>query len=112
MVTTRALRSRALSLPCSDVMRLLADGTRLRIVELLTERALSVRSLKDVLGIEPTLLSHHLRVLRDAALIEGRRDGRHVTYRLTPLVLSAARKGELDFGCCRLSFDRTPGRGQ
>ncbi len=102
----RALQSRTLARPCAEVVKLLADATRLRILELLLERPLNVQTLNKTLGVEPTLLSHHLRALREAAMIEGERHGRFVVYRVTSTVRSRARAGELDFGCCRLTFDR------
>jgi ArsR family transcriptional regulator len=57
------------------------------------------------LGIEQSLLSHHLKVLRDAGLVSAVRDGKAVRYSLTALVGEGRRKKALDLGCCRLSFE-------
>lgn len=98
------IMSNRLGVPCADVMRTFADETRLKIVELLFERARNVRDLNAALRIDATLLSHHLRVLREAGLVVSKREGRFLTYSLSPLVRSARRGSELDFGCCRLRF--------
>jgi ArsR family transcriptional regulator len=102
----QSVKSRALGVPCADIMKTLADNTRLKIVEMLFERAQHVCDLNASLRIEASLLSHHLRVLKDAGLVESTRSGRFLTYSLSPRVRSARRGPELDFGCCKLSFDR------
>jgi ArsR family transcriptional regulator, nickel/cobalt-responsive transcriptional repressor len=90
---------------CADVLRVLADDTRLRVVRLLLSGPRHVGQLNEVLQIDQSLLSHHLRVMREAGLIVSQRDGKAVRYQLAP-VLVARRKGQLiDLGCCRLSFD-------
>lgn len=62
-----------------------------------------VHELMASLGVEQSLLSHHLRVLRQAGLVEGLRVGKAVRYHLTPGtdVATAA----IDLGCCRLLFE-------
>ncbi len=90
---------------CADVLRVLADDTRLQVVRLLLNGPRHVGQLNEVLQIDQSLLSHHLRVMREAGLIVSQRDGKAVRYQLAP-VLQARRKGQLiDLGCCRLSFD-------
>jgi ArsR family transcriptional regulator len=48
--------------------------------------------LAETVGISPTLLSHHLKVLRQAGLIVGTRRGRWIDYTIEPnaLVVLAA----------------------
>lgn len=62
-------------------MRALADPTRLRIMLLLLEQELCVCELESVLSMEQSRISHALRILRDAALIEERRESRWIFYR-------------------------------
>ncbi len=100
-----AVTSQVLGVPCADIMKSLADNTRLRIVELLFERPQNVQDLNSTLHVEATLLSHHLRVLKEVGLVECERSGRYVTYRLSPRLVSARRGQELDFGCCKLRFE-------
>jgi len=99
------VKSRTLGVPCADIMKTLGDNTRLKIVEMLLAGAQNVRDLNASLRIEATLLSHHLRVLKEAGLIESERTGRFVAYRLSPRLMGAKRGQELDFGCCKLRFD-------
>jgi DNA-binding transcriptional ArsR family regulator len=68
-----------------QLFRLFADETRLRIVQLLVEtQEYHVRALCDLVGQSQPAVSHHLALLREAGLIECRRQGKHNFYRLTP----------------------------
>ena len=89
---------------CASKLRVLADPTRLAVLEALIGGAKHVGSLQKQLGVEQSLLSHHLQTLREAGLVEAERDGKSVLYRIAPSVV--ARKGDaLDLGCCVLSFN-------
>jgi DNA-binding transcriptional ArsR family regulator len=61
---------------------LLADPTRVRLLWALRESEADVSSLAETAGCRPTVASQHLSKLRFAGLVEGRRDGRRVVYRL------------------------------
>lgn len=91
---------------CSVALKLLADETRLAVVEQLLAGPRRVHEINSELNIDATLLSHHLRVLREAGLINADREGRTLLYRLSPDVRLAQKGRSLDFGCCRLSFPR------
>jgi DNA-binding transcriptional ArsR family regulator len=65
-------------------IRALAEPFRWRIVELLAREQLCVCHLTEELGISQPLVSHHLRVLRDAGLIAGERFRYWTYYRLVP----------------------------
>jgi len=58
----------------------LSDPTRLRIFLLLMDRDLCVCELTFVLNMEQSRVSHQLRLLRDADLVEDKRDGRWIIY--------------------------------
>lgn len=75
----------------SDVLKVVADPTRLRILALLAEEQLCVCHLQEALDARQTLVSHHLRALREAGLVEAEPCGRFVYYRLRPDGLAAAR---------------------
>ena len=64
-------------------MRALAVESRLNIVQLLSRRTLCVGALSDLLGISAGAVSQHLRVLKDARLIESERRGFYIHYRVT-----------------------------
>ena len=60
----------------------LADDKRVRILELLGEGERCVCDLAEAIDITQPLLSFHLRALREAGLVSGRRKGRWVHYSL------------------------------
>ena len=69
-----------------------ANPWRLRIVEALGDRELPVSELVELLGISKSNVSQHLGLMRDKGVVEHRRDGPHVYYRLAnPKVLQACR---------------------
>lgn len=92
---------------CSRALKVLADETRLAIVEQLLDGPRHVHEINADLDIDATLLSHHLRVLREAGLVASERDGKSIIYRLAPAVRPEPRRRALDFGCCTLSFKST-----
>jgi ArsR family transcriptional regulator, arsenate/arsenite/antimonite-responsive transcriptional repressor len=67
-----------------DVFKALADPTRVRILLLLRDRDLCVCEIMCVLGMEQSRVSHQMRVLRQAGLVEDIREGRWVNYRIAP----------------------------
>lgn len=92
---------------CATVLKALADETRLRLLETLLIEEKCVTDLVRELRCAQPHISHHLRILRDAGLVEGLRDGKQVCYRITPVVQRALtnRQGKaLNFGCCELRF--------
>jgi ArsR family transcriptional regulator len=62
--------------------RALADPTRLRIVAFLGRQERCACELGEAIEVPANLLSHHLKVLRQAGLIVGTRRGRWIDYRL------------------------------
>lgn len=90
---------------CSERLKVIADETRLAVLRSLLEGPKRVAEINQPLGIEQTLLSHHLRVLRESGLVVAVREGKGVRYALAPETAAAAQRGELDLGCCRLRFD-------
>ena len=60
----------------------LGDSVRLRILTELAGGRRCVCELLDEIGIAPNLLSYHLKVLRDAGLVDASRRGRWVDYSL------------------------------
>jgi ArsR family transcriptional regulator len=72
-----------------ESMRALADPLRWEIVELLAEEQLCVCHLTEELGVRQPLVSHHLRVLRDAGLVESERFRYWTYYRLRPDAMEA-----------------------
>ena len=90
---------------CAAKLKALGDSTRLAVMESLLDGPKRVGELGELLQVEQSLLSHHLRVLRDFGMLQTRRDGKAVVYALAPGVEGAIRDRTLDLGCCRLSFE-------
>jgi ArsR family transcriptional regulator len=106
-----ALKNRAQrGYSCAEKLKVIADGTRLSTLRLLMRGPLHVGEMTEVLGIDQSLLSHHLRILREAGLVRAERDGKAVLYSLSgdieadPLPRSILSKS-IDLGCCSLSFE-------
>lgn len=72
----------------AELFHALSDETRLAIVEMLRGGERCVCELQDELGAAQSRLSFHLRVLREAGVVEDRRDGRWAYYRIVPDALA------------------------
>lgn len=66
-----------------NLFKALSDETRLRIMVLLSKRELCVCHLEWALGLAQAKVSRHLNVLRNAGLVQGRREGLWIFYSLT-----------------------------
>jgi len=92
------------SVLCADKLRVLADVTRLSVMESLLDGPKNVTEINARIRIDQSLLSHHLKVLREAGLVTSRREGKTVRYAVAPdAAASDAAKG-LNLGCCQISF--------
>ncbi len=65
-----------------DITKALADGSRLRILMMLRRQELCVCQIVEVLQLANSTVSKHLSLLHSARLIENRKSGRWVYYRL------------------------------
>jgi len=66
----------------ADTFQILANPTRLQMVEALARRELCVCDLAAVVGSSQSAVSHHLRQLRQLKIVRYRKDGRMAYYRL------------------------------
>jgi ArsR family transcriptional regulator len=73
----------------TDLMRVLADPLRLRIVTLLARETLCSTHLIEETGASQTNLSNHLKVLREAGVVDTEPCGRFTYYRLKPDVIAS-----------------------
>ena len=90
---------------CADKLKTLADSTRLAVLELLMSGPKHVGEINAVLGLQQSLLSHHLKVLREEGFVTATRDGKAVLYQLDPTIQRANAGRAIDLGCCLVSFD-------
>ena len=68
--------------PFISVMKALSDPNRIKIIKMLERKELCVCELTAALGIAQPTVSKHLKQLEDAGLVEYRKDGPWVNYRL------------------------------
>ncbi len=89
-----------------DMMRAAGEPNRLRILALLSRGALSVGELVQIMGQSQPRLSHHLKALAKAGIVERHPEGSWVFYSLAPggperefadMILSLALSGTEDF---------------
>jgi ArsR family transcriptional regulator len=67
----------------AQLFKLLADETRLKILDMLGRRKeLCVRDIWEKLGQSQPAVSHHLGLLRMAGLVDTRHEGKHIYYRI------------------------------
>ena len=63
------------------VMKALADANRVRILCALQGQELCVCQIIEMLGLAPSTVSKHLSILRQARLVDDRKEGRWMYYR-------------------------------
>jgi ArsR family transcriptional regulator len=68
----------------AELFKALADPTRVAIVNRLASEECCVCDLTDAFELSQPTVSHHLRILRDAGLVEAERRGTWAYYRLVP----------------------------
>ena len=68
----------------ATALRTLAEPNRVAILDLLREREQPVGDLVDRLGLSQPAVSKHLRVLKEAGLVEARVDAQRRLYRVRP----------------------------
>jgi DNA-binding transcriptional ArsR family regulator len=98
------------SIDCTDILKALADRSRQRIVKALMAADLGVNEITEQLGLSQYNTSKHLRVLKQAGIVDVRAIGQRREYHIA----SAFRKRlqregtTLDFGCCSFRMDQLP----
>jgi DNA-binding transcriptional ArsR family regulator len=69
-------------MPTTSVLAVIAEPTRRRILDAVRERECSVNDLVEIVDMHQPGVSRHLKVLRDAGLVDVRRDAQRRLYRL------------------------------
>jgi ArsR family transcriptional regulator len=87
------------------LFRALADPTRLRLLNLMADQEVCVCYLVEILGLPQPKISRHLAYLRAAGLVDARRDGKWMHYKLAPLADSGSGQ-VLQFTLKQLREDR------
>jgi DNA-binding transcriptional ArsR family regulator len=66
----------------AELFRAFSDTSRVRILSALTGSEMNVGALAKIAGISESAVSHHMRGLRQMRLVQARRDGKEVYYRI------------------------------
>jgi len=80
----------------ADLFRLLGDQTRLRIVLACLDGPVAVGAMAERLDLSPSLVSHHLRLLRAARIVRADRQGKQVFYGAADQHISCVLRDMLD----------------
>ena len=64
----------------ADLFRLMGDPTRLRVILTCLKEPISVGEIAVRLMLSPSLVSHHLRLLKAARVLRGERRGKQIFY--------------------------------
>ncbi len=94
-------------------LKALGEPTRLRILAHLQAGECCACKVQEALDVPANLLSHHLKVLREAGLVHGTRRGRWIDYRVEPAALALLAAGLTAVAdpptanVCRTAVERT-----
>lgn len=103
-------RTASRSFDCLSAMRALGEPTRMRLVRQFIAGPKPVTELCENLGVTPYNVSKHLRVLKEAGLLEVEKNGQQRIYSLASAFREklAQNSNTLDLGCCQFDFDKLP----
>lgn len=71
----------------NNTFKALADPTRRKILQMLSEKSLSAGAIAEVFNMTKPSISHHLNVLKAAELVSAERDGQNIIYSLNSSVV-------------------------
>ena len=97
-------------LDCIAALKALGEETRLRILRLLFKEPLSVNEISERLEVSQYNVSKHLRIMREAGLLETEKQGQQRLYSVAGNLKTqvAANNNVLDLGCCTFRLDKLP----
>lgn len=95
---------------CIAALKALGELNRLRIVRLLLKERLGVNQISEQLEMSQYNVSKHLRILKQAGLVEVEKQGQQRLYGVIPGLKNqlAANQNVLELGCCSFRFDKLP----
>jgi len=97
-------------LDCIVALKALGEENRLRILRLLFKEPLSVNEISERLHATQYNVSKHLRIMREAGLLETEKQGKQRLYTVVASLKSqvSANNNILDLGCCTFRLDKLP----
>lgn len=95
---------------CIAALKALGELNRMRIVRLLLKRQMGVNEIAGRLEISQYNVSKHLRILKEAGLVEMEKQGKLRLYTVGPKLKHqlAANANVLELDCCTFRFDKLP----
>jgi DNA-binding transcriptional ArsR family regulator len=101
---------RMTGIDCIAALKALGELNRMRIMRLLLKEQLGVNQISGSLNLSQYNVSKHLRVLKEAGLVEMEKEGQQRLYSVVPRLKNqlAANKNVLELGCCTFRFDKLP----
>ncbi len=90
----------------TEILKALADETRLLIIRELLKHEANVTELSQALGIQLYNISRHLKILEKSGLLEKKQIGLNKIYRITDSISNRFSEKDqvLDLGCCKFTF--------
>ncbi|NIN52265.1 MAG: metalloregulator ArsR/SmtB family transcription factor [Nitrososphaeria archaeon] len=77
----------------AELFKVLGVESRIKIIELLKQRGpLGVNEMSEILGITPSAVSQHLKVLKHGGLVRNERRGYWIPYEIDPVALEECRE--------------------
>jgi DNA-binding transcriptional ArsR family regulator len=109
-VFLRLYQWRMTGLDCIAALKALGEETRLRILRLLFKEPLGVNAISERLKVSQYNVSKHLRIMREAGLLEAEKQGKQRLYSVVEALKAhvAANNNILDLGCCTFRLDKLP----
>ena len=78
----------------AELFRSFSDTSRVRILSVIVEQEMNVSALSQLVGITESAISHHMRGLRQMRMVNSRRDGKEVYYRVDdPHIIALFQQG-------------------
>ena len=99
-----------MTMDCISALKALGELSRMRILRLLLKKQLSVNDLAQELEMSQYNVSKHLRILREASLVESERKGKQRLYAVAACLKGRLQSNSnvLELGCCTFRFDKLP----
>ena len=90
----------------AELFKVLGVESRIRIIELLKQKGpLGANEMSEILGITPSAVSQHLKILKYAGLVRDERKGYWIPYEIDPVALEEC--GELLSSVCTCGCEGT-----
>ena len=78
----------------AELFRSFSDTSRVRILSAIIEQESNTSTIAEMLGLTESAISHHLRGLRQMRIVQARRDGKEVYYRvIDPHIIALFQQG-------------------